>query len=44
MTGWWVTILSPTTSTTQPLQTARFQHDAKQGVSAGIFLAFATLR
>jgi hypothetical protein len=29
MTGWWVTSLSPTNSTIQSSQTARFRRDAK---------------
>jgi hypothetical protein len=37
MTGWWVTSLSPTTSTTQSPQTACFQHYAESRVSAGDF-------
>lgn len=36
MTEWWVPSSSPTVSTTQPSQTARFRHDAKSGVFAGI--------
>ncbi len=36
MTGWWVTSLSPTTSTIQSFQTADLRVGSKEAVSAGI--------
>jgi hypothetical protein len=37
LTGWWVPSLSLTISTIQPLQTAYFRRDVKQGISVGTF-------